>query len=50
MNAAHDIAIKTDAARIILATEVTNKIGQNLYESLGYRQSDEFYHYILKIE
>ena len=50
MNAAHDIALKTDASRIILATEVTNIIGQHLYESLGYRQSDEFYHYTLNIE
>lgn len=34
---------------ILLATEVTNKSAQNLYESMGYRQFDEFYHYVLAI-
>ncbi len=49
MNAAKDYAIATNAIRIILATEVTNKSAQNLYESMGYRQFDEFYHYVLAI-
>ncbi len=49
MDAAKDYAIATNAIRIILATEVTNKIAQNLYESMGYRQFDEFYHYVLAI-
>ncbi len=49
MNAAKDYAIATNAIRIILATEVTNKIAQSLYESMGYRQFDEFYHYVLAI-
>ena len=43
-------AIATNAVRIILATEVTNKIGQKLYESMGYSQFNEFYHYVLKID
>lgn len=49
MNAAKDIAVETGAVRIILATEVTNTVGQSLYESMGYCKFDEFYHYILKI-
>ncbi|MGF1589745.1 MAG: GNAT family N-acetyltransferase [Pleurocapsa sp.] len=49
MNAAKEYALSTNAVRIILATEVTNKIGQNLYESMGYRKFDEFYHYVLAI-
>jgi GNAT superfamily N-acetyltransferase len=49
MNKAKDHAMSTNAARMIPATETTNKIGQNLYESIGYRQFDDFYHYVLKI-
>ena len=49
MDVAKDYAIATNAIRIILATEVTNKIAQSLYESMGYRQFDEFYHYVLAI-
>jgi GNAT superfamily N-acetyltransferase len=50
MNKAKDHAMSTNAVRMILATEVTNKIGQNLYESMGYRQFDDFYHYVLPID
>lgn len=49
MSKAKEYAIATDAARIILATEVTNKIGQKLYESMGYSRFNEFYHYVLKV-
>ena len=49
INRAKELAFATKAVRIILATEVTNKIGQGLYESMGYRQFDDFYHYVLKI-
>jgi GNAT superfamily N-acetyltransferase len=49
MKKAEDHAKSTQAVRMILATEVTNKIGQNLYESMGYRQFDDFYHYVLKM-
>ncbi len=49
MNAAKDYAISTQAVRMILATEVTNTTAQNLYESMGYRKFDGFYHYILAI-
>jgi GNAT superfamily N-acetyltransferase len=50
MNKAKDHARSSNAVRMILATEVTNKIGQNLYESMGYRQFDDFYHYVLTID
>jgi GNAT superfamily N-acetyltransferase len=49
MNKAKDHAKSTNAVRLILATEATNTIGQHLYESMGYRQFDDFYHYVLKI-
>jgi ribosomal protein S18 acetylase RimI-like enzyme len=49
MNAAQDYAISTQAVRIILATEVTNTTAQSLYELMGYRKFDRFYHYILAI-
>ena len=50
INAAKDYAIITKAVRIILATEVTNIVAQKLYETMGYRKFDEFYHYILAID
>jgi GNAT superfamily N-acetyltransferase len=49
MNQAQEHAKSTNAVRLILATEVTNTIGQHLYESLGYLRFDDFYHYVLKI-
>ena len=49
MNRAKEHAISTNAVRLILATEVTNKIGQNLYESMGYSRFNDFYHYVLNI-
>jgi GNAT superfamily N-acetyltransferase len=49
MNKATDHAKSTNAVRLILATEATNTTGQHLYESMGYRQFDDFYHYVLKI-
>ena len=49
LNTAKDHAISTKAVRIILATETSNTIAQNLYESLGYRKFNEFYHYVLAI-
>lgn len=50
MNAAKDYAIATKAVRIVLATEVTNTVAQKLYETMGYRKFDKFYHYILAID
>jgi GNAT superfamily N-acetyltransferase len=49
MNKAKDHAKSTNAVRLILATETTNTTGQHLYESMGYRQFDDFHHYVLKI-
>ena len=49
MNKAKEHAVYTNAVRIVLATEVTNKVGQKLYESMGYSLFDDFYHYVLKI-
>lgn len=50
INAAKDYAIATKAVRIVLATEVTNTVAQKLYETMGYRKFEEFYHYILAID
>jgi len=36
--------------RLELSTAKDNLIGQSLYESLGYEQDKEFYHYSLEIE
>ena len=49
MSKAADYGRSTNAVRMVLATEVSNKIGQNLYESMGYRKFDDFYHYILDL-
>ncbi|MEL6495400.1 MAG: GNAT family N-acetyltransferase [Cyanobacteria bacterium J06623_7] len=49
MNRVADYERSTEAIRIILATEATNKIGQNLYESLGYQRLDSFYHHMLNL-
>lgn len=47
MDAARDFCRGTDAVRVDLATAVTNKKAQALYESLGYERDEEFYHYSL---
>jgi len=49
MSQAKEYAISTDATRLILATEVTNTIGQSLYEAMGYSRFNDFYHYVLKL-
>lgn len=49
MNQAKEYAISTEAVRLVLATEITNKIGQSLYESMGYRRFNDFYHYVLNV-
>ena len=50
INRAKEYAVATNAAHIVLATKVTNKIGRKLYESMGYSLFDDFYHYVLKID
>jgi ribosomal protein S18 acetylase RimI-like enzyme len=49
MNRARDHAVETGAASIVLSTARTNKIGQALYESLGYVQDREFLNYELML-
>ena len=47
MNRARDHAVETGAASITLSTAKTNRIGQALYESLGYVRDQEFLSYEL---
>lgn len=46
---AREWAIETGARGLILATAVTNRAAQSLYESCGWRQDDEFQHYYLLV-
>lgn len=41
---------KTGALRIVLATQISNIAAQKLYESCGYAQDEEFYHYALLLQ
>ncbi len=45
MEAAEAHARATGAARLELQTAKTNKVGQSLYESCGWRRDEEFYVY-----
>ena len=49
MSAAENHARATDAVRISLSTQTTNAAAQSLYESLGYRREQSFYHYTLPL-
>ncbi|NJR63448.1 MAG: GNAT family N-acetyltransferase [Cyanobacteria bacterium CRU_2_1] len=49
IGAAVNFARETGAVRIILATQVSNIAAQSLYESLGYIQDKDFYHYSLQL-
>jgi ribosomal protein S18 acetylase RimI-like enzyme len=49
MEAAKKHAIKTGAIRISLATQFSNSPAQKLYEAMGYKKNDTFYHYNLSI-
>ncbi|MEE3717334.1 GNAT family N-acetyltransferase [Tumidithrix elongata RA019] len=49
MSAAENFARETGAIRIILSTQVSNLAAQSLYESLGYIQSKDFYHYAYQL-
>jgi GNAT superfamily N-acetyltransferase len=49
MNAAENFARQTGAVRIILSTQISNAAAQTLYESLGYRKDEDFYHYSLSL-
>ena len=50
MNQAKIFARDNGYKRLELSTAKDNLIGQALYESLGYEQDSEFYHYSLEIE
>ncbi|MEL6225194.1 MAG: GNAT family N-acetyltransferase, partial [Cyanobacteria bacterium J06627_8] len=47
MTTAKAFAKQTGAIRITLSTQVTNTAAQLLYESLGYKKDEAFYHYSL---
>ncbi|WNC68837.1 N-acetyltransferase [Thalassotalea nanhaiensis] len=49
MNAAKHHAIEHDAAHLSLETDVSNHQAQALYESLGYKQEDEYFSYYLEL-
>ena len=49
MNAAEKFAVATDAVRIVLSTQTSNTLAQDLYESLGYLKNEDFYHYSLTL-
>jgi len=50
MNAARDFAKENGYARLELSTSKDNRIGQSLYESLGYELDQEFLHYSLNVD
>jgi GNAT superfamily N-acetyltransferase len=47
---AESFAKQTGAIRIILATQVSNIAAQSLYESLGYFNDRDFYHYTRQLQ
>ncbi len=49
MNRAAQFCRSTGAARIDLATAITNTTAQPLYESLGYERDRDFYYYSLAL-
>ncbi|MBD2110203.1 GNAT family N-acetyltransferase [Nodosilinea sp. FACHB-13] len=49
LNAAAEFAQATDAARIVLSTQISNTSAQSLYESQGYCRDEAFYHYTLSL-
>ncbi len=49
MEAAKEHARKTGAIRLSLATQFSNSPAQKLYEAMGYKKDDTFYHYNLSI-
>lgn len=49
LNTAKNHSEKTGAIRIILSTQISNNVAQNIYESLGYKKDEEFYHYSLSL-
>jgi GNAT superfamily N-acetyltransferase len=50
INAAQEYAKESGAIRVILATHISNKSAQKLYELKGYIKDEEFYHYALRLQ
>jgi ribosomal protein S18 acetylase RimI-like enzyme len=50
MEAARSLASATGAQRLVLSTANDNRGAQALYESLGYRRDNVFWHYELNLE
>lgn len=49
IGAAVDFARGTGAIRVALSTQISNVTAQSLYESLGFSQDQDFYHYALSL-
>jgi len=49
LEAAKTFTQRTGAGRIIISTQISNIAAQSLYESLGYRRDEDFYHYVLPL-
>lgn len=49
MKSAENFARETGAIRLTFSTQVTNIVAQSLYESLGYKKEQDFYHYTLQL-
>lgn len=49
LNEAKEFAIKTKAKGIELSTALDNARAQRLYEALGYKRDEEYYHYYLSL-
>lgn len=50
MEQAKRMAIETKAKGIVLETEVANTTAQPLYEQLGYKRDETYFHYALSLE
>ena len=49
LDAAEEYAIKTKVKGLKLSTAFDNHNAQRLYERLGYRKDEEYYHYFLSV-
>lgn len=49
MEAARRLALETGATGLSLATASDNLVAQGLYEGLGYRRDERFFHYFLRV-
>lgn len=49
MNRAKEFAVQTRSKGLQLSTALDNVRAQSLYESLGYKRDEQFYHYFLTV-